>query len=239
VTPAAIVTGASRGIGLAIAHALAADGYDLTLTARHPGPLEQAAEDLRALGRDVHSVAADVVDAQGIGEVVDRHRARFGRLDILVNNAGIGIAAPLADQSTRHVDLQLAVNLRATILFYQACAEMLRRAGAEHGRALVVNLASFAGKFGQARISVYSAAKAGVVAYTQAMNKELSAGGVKSVALCPGFVDTDMSDFAAGRIDPQDMVRPQDVAEAVRFLLRVSPACVVPEIMLHRRGDVM
>lgn len=238
-TPAAIVTGASRGIGLAIAQALAADGYDLTLSARRAGPLEQVAEDLRALGHDVQPVAADVVDARGVAEVVDRHRARFGRLDVLVNNAGIGIAAPVAEQRTEHVDLQLAVNLRATILFYQACAEMLGHAGAEHGRALVVNLASFAGKFGQARISVYSAAKAGVVAYTQAMNKELSPGGVKSVALCPGFVDTDMSEFASDRIDPRDMVRTQDVAEAVRFLLRLSPACVVPEIMLHRRGDVM
>jgi NAD(P)-dependent dehydrogenase (short-subunit alcohol dehydrogenase family) len=171
--------------------------------------------------------------------VVARHRERFGRLDVLVNNAGVGIGAAVAEQQTKYVDMQIDVNLRAIILFYRECAEMLRAAGAEHRKALVVNLSSFAGKSGQPWLSVYSATKAGVVAYTQAMNKELASDGIKSVALCPGFVDTDMSDFVKESIDAAEMMRPTDIAEAVRFILRLSPACVVPEIVFERPGEVL
>jgi len=102
----------------------------------------------------------------------------------------------------------------------------------------VVNMASLAGKSPQPWLSVYSATKAAVIAYSHAMNRELGAGGVKSVALCPGWVDTDMTDFIKGEIAPEDMLRTSDIAEAVRFLLRVSPACVVPEIVFTRPGEV-
>lgn len=116
---------------------------------------------------------------------------------------------------------------------------MLRAAGAEHGKAVVVNLSSIAGKSGQAWLSVYSATKAAVVGYTQAMNKELNAEGVKSVAFCPGFVDTDMTDFVKGNIDASQMMRPEDIAEGVRFVLRLSPACIVPEIVFQRPGETL
>jgi NAD(P)-dependent dehydrogenase (short-subunit alcohol dehydrogenase family) len=236
---AAIVTGGSRGIGLAIAQALGEDGYGVTLAARKPEPLEQAAEGLRDNGLEVEQVAANLVDEEGIRSVVARHRERFGRLDVLVNNAGVGVGAAVADQQAKHVDLQIDVNLRATILFYRECVEMLRAAGAEHRSALVVNLSSISGKSGQPWLSVYSATKAAVVAYTQAMNKELNSDGVKSVAFCPGFVDTDMTDFIKGSIDAAEMVRPGDIAEGVRFILRLSPACVVPEIVFQRPGETL
>jgi NAD(P)-dependent dehydrogenase (short-subunit alcohol dehydrogenase family) len=234
---AAIVTGASRGIGRAIAEALAEEGYALTISARKPNTLEEAAAAFRENGYDVEAVAANMADEDGIKAVVERHRERFGRLDVLVNNAGVGIGAAVGEQQSKYVDMQIAVNLRAIILLYKECAEMLRAAGAEHGKALVVNLSSFAGKSGQPWLSVYSATKAGVVGYTQAMNKELNADGVKSVAFCPGFVDTDMSDFIKENIDASQMVRPEDIAEGVRFVLRLSPACVVPEIVFQRPGE--
>ena len=236
---AAIVTGASRGIGLAIAEALAEDGYGLTIAARKPEPLEETADGLRRKGFAVEHVAANLADEESIRSVVTRHRERFGRLDVLVNNAGVGIGAAVGEQQTKYVDLQVGVNLRAIILFYRECAEMLRAAGAEHGKALVVNLSSIAGKSGQPWLSVYSATKAAVVGYTQAMNKELGADGVRSVALCPGFVDTDMSDFVKESIGAAEMIRPEDVAEAVRFVLRLSPACVVPEIVFQRPGETL
>jgi short-subunit dehydrogenase len=234
---AAIVTGASRGIGRAIAETLAEDGYALTISARKPDTLEEAASAFRDKGYEVEAVAANMADEDGIKSVVERHRERFGRLDVLVNNAGVGIGAAVAEQQAKYVDMQIAVNLRAIILFYRECAEMLRAAGAEHGKAVVVNLSSFAGKSGQPWLSVYSATKAGVVAYTQAMNKELNAEGVKSVAFCPGFVDTDMSDFIKENIDASQMMRPEDIAEGVRFMLRLSPACIVPEIVFQRPGE--
>jgi NAD(P)-dependent dehydrogenase (short-subunit alcohol dehydrogenase family) len=236
---AAIVTGASRGIGLAIAQALGEDGYGLTIAARKPEPLQQTAETLRGKGFEVEHVAANLAHEEGIRSVVARHRDRFGRLDVLVNNAGVGIGAAVADQQIKYVDLQVDVNLRAMILFYRECAEMLRAAGAEHRNALVVNLSSLSGKSGQPWLSVYSSTKAAVIAYTQAMNKELNSDGVKSVALCPGFVDTDMSDFIKESIDAAEMMRPEDIAEAVRFILRLSPACVVPEIVFQRPGETL
>jgi NAD(P)-dependent dehydrogenase (short-subunit alcohol dehydrogenase family) len=236
---AAIVTGGSRGIGLAIARALGEDGYAVTVAARKPESLRQAAEGLRDKGLEVEQVAANLVDEEGIRSVVARHRERFGRLDVLVNNAGVGIGAAVAEQQAKYVDLQMDVNLRAMILFYRECVEMLRAAGAEHRSALVVNLSSISGKSGQPWLSVYSATKAAVVAFTQAMNKELNSDGVKSVAFCPGFVDTDMTDFIKGSVDAAEMVRPEDIAEGVRFILRLSPACVVPEIVFQRPGETL
>ena len=106
------------------------------------------------------------------------------------------------------VDLQLGVNLRSIILFYRECIELLRQAGSEHRGALVVNMASMAAKSPQPWLSVYSATKAAVVAYTGAMNGELNNDGVKSVAFCPGFVDTDMSDFIKGTSRPRRCCRP-------------------------------
>jgi NAD(P)-dependent dehydrogenase (short-subunit alcohol dehydrogenase family) len=236
---AAIVTGASRGIGLALAEALAEEGYGLTITARKPESLEQTAGGLRDKGYDVEHVPANLNDEEGIRAVVERHRQRFGRLDVLVNNAGVGIGAAAGEHQTKYVDMQLDVNLRAIVLFYRECLAMLRAAGGEHRGALVVNLASIAGKSPQPWLSVYSATKAAVLAYTQAMNKELNGEGIKSVAFAPGFVDTDMTDFVKGTVPAEEMIRPQDIAQALRFLLQVSPACVVPEIVFQRPGETV
>ncbi len=236
---AAIVTGASRGIGLAIAEALAEEGFGLTISARKPDTLERTAHALRERGYEIEHLAANMNDEEAIQEVVRLHRERFGRLDVLVNNAGVGIGAAAAEHQTKHVDLQLDVNLRAIILFYRECLDLLKAAGAEHKSALVINLASIAGKSPQPWLSVYSATKAAVIAYTQAMNKELNADGIKSTAFCPGFVDTDMTNFVKGTVAAEEMLRPTDIAEAVRFLLRVSPACVVPDVVFQRPGETI
>ena len=235
----AIVTGASRGIGLALAETLAAEGYGLTISARKPDTLEAAAERLREHGHEVEAVPANLADAEAVAGIVARHRERFGRLDVLINNAGVGIGAAAAEHQPKHVDLQLAVNVRAVVLLYREAADMLMAAGAEHGNALVVNLASMAGKSPQPWLSVYSATKAAVVAYTTAMNKELNSDGVKSVALCPGFVDTDMSEFIKGSVPAEEMITTGDIAEALRFVLRLSPHCVVPEIVFQRPGEAI
>ncbi len=234
---AAIVTGASRGIGYALAETLGDKGYGLTITARKPEGIEQAANQLRERGAEVDHVAGNMADEDAIREVVSRHRERYGRLDVLVNNAGLGIGAAAGEGQTKHIDLQLDVNLRAIILFYNECAEMLKAAGAEHKQALVVNLASIAGKNPQPWLSVYSATKAAVVGYTQAMNKELNGDGVKSVAFCPAFVDTDMTEFVRGQVPQEEMLKTSDIAQALSFMLSVSPACVVPEIIFQRPGE--
>jgi NAD(P)-dependent dehydrogenase (short-subunit alcohol dehydrogenase family) len=236
---AAIVTGASRGIGLAIAEALGEEGFGLTLAARKPDTLEQTAQALRDKGYEVVHQPANMADEDAIRQVVQLHRDTYGRLDALVNNAGVGIGAGAHEQATKFVDMQLDVNLRAIILFYRECIELLKQAGAEHHNALVVNLASIAGKSPQPWLSVYSATKAAVVAYTGAMNKELGRDGIKSVAFCPGFVDTDMTDFVKESVAPESMIRPADIGEAVHFLLRLSPACVIPEIIFQRPDETV
>jgi NAD(P)-dependent dehydrogenase (short-subunit alcohol dehydrogenase family) len=234
---AAIVTGASSGIGLAIAQVLGEEGFALTAAARRPDKLAEAVEGLRDAGYEVEEVAANMANEEDIKRVVAAHRERFGRLDVLVNNAGVGVGATVDAHETKRVDLQLAVNLRAIVLFYRECAELLRAAGREHGNALVVNMSSISGKSGQPWLSVYSATKAGVIGYTQAMNKELNGEGVKNAALCPGFVETPMTEFVREHVKAEDMIRPEDIAEAVRFLLKTSSNCVVPEIVFQRPGE--
>ena len=96
-----------------------------------------------------------------------------------------------------------------------------------------------AGKGGAGWLSVYAATKAAVIGWTQSMNKELASAGIKSVALCPGFVDTPMTQFIREQVKPEEMIRPEDIAEAVRFILRTSPNCVVPEIVFQRPGETL
>jgi NAD(P)-dependent dehydrogenase (short-subunit alcohol dehydrogenase family) len=234
---AALVTGASSGIGLAIAHMLGEEGYALTVAARRPEKLEGAADELRAKGYDVEHVAGNLGDEDVIKSVVAAHRERYGRLDVLINNAGVGIGAPVADIQTKFLDMQINTNFRSIPLFYRECIDMLRAAGAEHRNALVVNTSSISGKYGQAWLSVYSATKFAVVGWTQAMYKELASEGIKSTALCPAFVDTPMTDFVKGQVQAQDMITPQDIAESVRLLLKVSPACIIPEIQFIRPSE--
>ena len=234
---AALVTGASSGIGLAIAHALGEDGHALTVAARRPEKLSQAVEELRAAGHEVEEVAANLTEEDDIRRVVAAHRERFGRLDVLVNSAGVGFGAAAGEHQTKRVDMQLDLNLRAIVLFYREALDLLKAAGGEHRNALVVNLSSISGKAGQPWLSVYSATKAAVIGYTQAMNAELNGDGIKSVALCPGFVDTSLTDYIKEQVAPEAMISTADVVAAVRFVLQTSPACVVPEIVLQRPGQ--
>jgi NAD(P)-dependent dehydrogenase (short-subunit alcohol dehydrogenase family) len=234
---AALVTGASSGIGLAIARTLGEEGYGLTVSARRPQKLEEAVATLRADGLQVESVAADMGEEEDVVSLFAAHRAAYGRLDALVNNAGVGIGAPMEQIQTKHLDMQLAVNLRALILGTREGLPMLREAGAEHGKALIVNTASIAGKGGQAWLSVYAATKAAVINFTQSTHREAGGAGIQCTALAPGFVDTPMTEFAKGQVPGEEMIQPTDLGEAVRFLLRTSRNCHVPELVFTRPGE--
>lgn len=236
---AAIVTGASSGIGLAIARVLGEEGFAITMAARRPEKLDAAVAGLAADGLDVQGVAANVSDEAEIQKVVAAHREKYGRLDVLVNNAGVGIGKAVGEIETKRLDMQLDINLRSIVIFYRECMPLLREAASEHKNVLVVNTSSISGKHGEPWLSVYSATKHGVVGWTEAMNKELGKEGIKSTALCPAFVDTPMTDFVKGQVAAEEMIRPEDIAESVRFMLKVSPACVVPEIMFVRPGDAL
>jgi NAD(P)-dependent dehydrogenase (short-subunit alcohol dehydrogenase family) len=234
---AALITGASSGIGLAIARTLGEAEYALTVSARRPEKLESAAAELREAGFEVQSVAANMADEDDLVGVFAKHREAYGRLDVLVNNAGVGIGAPMEEIQTKFLDMQLAVNLRALIIGTREGLPMLREAGAEHGKALIVNTASIAGKGGQAWLSVYAATKGAVINFTQSTQREAGGAGIQCTALAPGFVDTAMTDFAKGQVPAEEMIRPEDIGEAVRFLLRTSPNCHVPEIVFTRPSE--
>ena len=148
VPKAALVTGGSRGIGLAIARVLADEGYGLTLVSRRQERLEAVTAQLAGQGGDVAPFVADLQYEDQVAAAVAAHESRFGRLDVLVNNAGFGVAAPIAEMSTSTIDRLLAVDLRSTILFYREALAMLEKAGAEGAGALVVNVASITGKVG-------------------------------------------------------------------------------------------
>jgi NAD(P)-dependent dehydrogenase (short-subunit alcohol dehydrogenase family) len=233
---AAIITGASGEIGLAIARVLGELGYGLTLSARRPQKLEEAVAPLRDDGLDVLTVPANMTSEEEVVAIFEAHKERFGRLDVLVNNAGVGIGAPMAEIQTKHMDMQLGVNLRALIIGTREGLPLLREAGAEHGKALIVNTASLAGKFGPGWLSVYAATKAAVISFSQSTEREVAKEGIQCTALAPGFVDTAMADFIKEQIG-EPLIQPADIGESVRFLLSTSAACHVPEIVFVRPGE--
>ena len=223
--PSALVTGGSSGIGLAIARMLRDEGYDLTLASRTPEKVEAAAADLGA-----NAVPGNMAREEDCVRVVEAHVDRFGGLDVLVNSAGIGIAGTVETVQAKHIDLQLGVNVRGLLLVSREAIPHLKRT-----KGWIVNLASIAGTGPTPGLTVYGATKAAVIALTRSQNAELDADGVRAIAVCPGFVDTEMATWSG--IEPSEMIRPEDCAEVVRMCLRLSPQARVPEVVIERVGS--
>ena len=223
---AALVTGGSSGIGLAIAQLLRDEGYDLTLVSRTREKIEAAAAELGAA-----AIAADVSDPDECARAVAEHQERFGRLDVLVNSAGVGIGGLVEDLDLKKLDLQLDINLRGLFLVTQAAIPLLRET-----RGWIVNLASIAGTLPTPGLATYGATKAAVIALTRSLNAELDGAGVRAIAICPGFVDTPMAQWSG--LEQEEMIRPEDCAEVVRMCLRLSPTARVPQVVIERMGSV-
>jgi NAD(P)-dependent dehydrogenase (short-subunit alcohol dehydrogenase family) len=223
---AALITGGSSGIGLAIGRMLRDEGFELTLVSRRAERVQAAAEELGAV-----AVAADVGKAEDCERLVAEHRERFGRIDMLVNSAGIGIAGRVEELQAKHFDLQVGVNLRGLFLVTQAAIPLLRES---HG--LVVNLASIAGTLPTPGLATYGATKAAVISLTRSLNEELDADGVRAIAICPGFVDTPMAEWSG--LAGDEMIQPEDCAEVVRMLLRLSPHARIPQVVIERAGSI-
>lgn len=223
----ALVTGASRGIGLAIARGLARMGARLGLCARDPGALEQAAGELRRVGADVVAVPADVRRADEIASVVKQIEQSLGPIDTLVNNAGIGYFAPIQEASEANWDAVLDTNLKAVFLLTKAVAPgMIARRGGH-----VINIASLAGKNSFAGGGMYCASKWGLLGLTQCMAEDLRPHGIRVSAVCPGSVATDFSPHT-GR-DTSKMLQPEDVAHAVETILTQAPQSFISEVVLR------
>jgi NAD(P)-dependent dehydrogenase (short-subunit alcohol dehydrogenase family) len=221
----ALVTGGSSGIGLALARMLRDEGYGLTIVARRPDKLAAAAAELGA-----ESFVANLSDAEACVSAVAAHAERFGGLDVLVNSAGIGIGGSFASLDTKKIDLQLDVNLRATLIVTREALPLLR---ASHG--LVITLASIAGTIPVPGLSIYAASKAALISWTKSLNREEEAHGVRATALCPAFVATPMTDWTG--LPAEEMIQPEDIVELARAVLRLGPRARVPEIVVERMGD--
>jgi NAD(P)-dependent dehydrogenase (short-subunit alcohol dehydrogenase family) len=222
---AALVTGGSSGIGLAIARMLRDEGYSLTLAARKRERLEAAAGELGA-----HAVAADVAKEDDCERIVAEHRARFDRLDVLVNSAGVGVGAHIEDTQTKHWNLQLDVNLRGAFLVTRFALPQLKQS-----RGLVVNISSIAGTIAAPGLAAYGAAKAGLISLTRSLNAEHADDGIRATAICPGFVDTPMAAWTS--MASEEMIQPDDCAQVVRLLLQLSPRARIPQVVIERLGS--
>ena len=231
----ALVTGASSGIGLAVAKALRREGFGITMVARDEAKLIAAARTVgEGDGPPVHAVAGSVAEERFLDEVVAVHADTFGALDLLVNNAGVSGHRLVGDITAEFLDNQLAVNIRAVVLLTDKALPLLTAAVQKRGCAQVVNTASNAGKRGEATLSSYSATKAAVVGFTEALHDELAPSGIKATAVCPGLVDTPMADGYRDAVTAATMIAPADVAEVVAMTTRLSAACIIPEVVLLR-----
>jgi 3-oxoacyl-[acyl-carrier protein] reductase len=217
----ALVTGASRGIGAAIARAYAAEGATLLLCARSEG-VETLANELAAAGRPVRAMRGDISDAGFARELVTSARKEHARLDVLVNNAGILRQGLIGMISTEQMRELLEVNVVALMTLTQYATRVMDSKRAPS----VVNIASIAGTSGMEGVTAYSASKAAVVGYTLSSAKELAPKGIRVNAIAPGFIDTDMvrgvsSDWYERRMQSIRMGRigtPEDVAGVAVFL---------------------
>jgi NAD(P)-dependent dehydrogenase (short-subunit alcohol dehydrogenase family) len=228
---ATLVLGGSGGIGLAIAAMLASEGHDLTIQGRRAERVEAA---VAGLGGGAAAAVADLSQESEIERVVADHSARYGRLDVLVDSAGLGIGQGIGEIQARHLDRQTEVNFRAAVLALRESRPLLEAAGAEHGKALVCFISSWAATHPPAWLSVYGATKAALDAFARSAQIELEGKGIQVTSVSPATVETEMTRYAQGDIPAAAMLRPTDIAEVVRMLLRLSPAARIPEVQIGR-----
>ncbi len=223
----ALVTGASRGIGLAIAHRLANLGADLALCARDRNRLERAASALGELGGRVHTLVADLTNAADVRAVAEQTERLLGPVGILVNNAGVGRFLPIQDFCETDWDTIVDTNLKAVFLLTKAVAPAMvaRRTG--H----IINIASLAGKNAFAGGSIYCASKWGLLGLTACAAEDLRPYGIRVSAICPGTVATDFSPHS--NKDTSKMLQPQDIAHVVGMILTEAAQSFISEISLR------
>lgn len=232
----ALVTGASRGIGKAIAIALGKAGATVACVARNEGKLQETAAEITAAGGAASIHACDVVDSAGVQATVEAVAAAHGgRLDIVVNNAGITRDTLIPRMSDEEWDDVIATNLRSVFLFTRAATQIMMRQ--RSGR--IINISSVSGLMGNPGQSNYSASKAGVIGMTQTVARELAGRKVTVNAICPGFIATEMTDAlgpivqeeAKKRIPAKRLGEAEEVADAVLYLASDSAAYITGQVL--------
>ncbi|MBZ5571137.1 MAG: SDR family NAD(P)-dependent oxidoreductase [Acidobacteriia bacterium] len=224
----AVVTGAGRGIGAAIAQKLASLGARAVLCARTRGPLESTAAAISRTGGRAEIAECDVTDVQSVERVAAWVERTLGRIDILVNNAGVGdFGGPLHQMPPDSWDRVLNTNLRGVYYCMRAFAPMMIRVGSGH----IINISSLAGKNALPNGAAYAASKWGLNGLSYSVAEELRKHNIRVAVICPGSVDTELSPHT-GR-DPSKMLQPDDVAHAVAMLVTQAPQSFASEILLR------
>lgn len=229
----ALITGASRGIGRAIAVRLAEVGVTTVLSSRTAEDLQKVTDMIHAMGGKAFAIPTDVTNEQQLTALIERTQATYDRIDILVNNAGGGTPrTPITKARLTDWDWTLRVNLWATMVL----SKLVLPGMIERRQGAIINICSLAGMTGKAGEAAYAAAKFGVRGFTQSLFDEVHEHGIKVSTICPGYVDTTMIP-SNHRIDRTKMLRAEDVAEAVYNVL-TSSAWVCPvEIVLQPQYD--
>lgn len=233
----AIVTGATRGIGLGTATMLARRGYSLTISARDEPLLESVAAQLREAGAPVvQPVAGDLARDSILDAIVQRHASLHDGLSTLVLNAGIGTAGPMEDLSLPRLDKTFAVNWRASFRLVQLALPLLRADAERRPRraARVFAMSSITGVYAEAGLTAYGASKAALNSLVDGINAEEAPHGVLATAIAPGYVETDMSSWVQDQIAPERMLRVDDVVGLVGAVLDLSRVAVLPRLVLSR-----
>jgi NAD(P)-dependent dehydrogenase (short-subunit alcohol dehydrogenase family) len=192
----AVVTGGGRGIGAAIARGLAAAGARVVVSARSGGQLDGVVAEIAAAGRDARAVVCDVTDPESVSRLLGEAETELGPVEILVNNAGVSSSAPLRSVELAEWNRLMAVNATGTFL----CTRAFLPGMVANGWGRVINVASVAGRAGAAYISAYAASKHAVIGFTRSVAAEVAAKGITVNALCPGYVETPMTDESVERI---------------------------------------
>ena len=233
----ALVTGASRGIGKAIALRLGSSGAKVALVARSVGKLEEVASEITAAGGEAAVFACDVVDSDAVNKVVEDVIEKWGQIDVLVNNAGITRDTLLPRMTDEDWDDVIATNLRSIFLFTRAVGQPMMRA--KRGR--IINISSVSGIMGNPGQANYSASKAGIIGFTQTVARELASKrrAITVNAICPGFIASDMTDALGDplleavkqRVPLQRLGKPEEVADGVLFLASESGAYITGQVL--------
>jgi len=229
---AAIVTGAGRGIGRAIAGALAAEGASVTLAARTQAQLDETANAIASAGGKAVAVRADVSREDDVRRLVQEAVKAIGGLDIVVNNAAVGRFGPLEKMRVVDWDLVMAVNARGPFLVCREAIPHLRRRPVSW----IVNISSVVGVKGYVNQSAYGASKHALLGMTKALARELQKDNIRVHALCPGGVDTPFVGDARPDLDRAALMKPEEIAQTVLFLVTRSGNAVIDEIDLRRAG---
>jgi NAD(P)-dependent dehydrogenase (short-subunit alcohol dehydrogenase family) len=225
----AVVSGGSRGIGLAISTTLAEMGATVVVAARDEARVQQVAGELAARGLRAAGIGCDVTDRSSVEALGGRLRRDYGRVDILVNNAGIGGPPGLLHElAPEDWDAILHTNLRGVYYMLRAIVPLMISAGAGH----IINISSLAGKNPLPRGAAYSASKWGLNGLTYGVAEELRAQNIRVSVICPGSVDTEFSPRHQGK-ETSKMLQPGDVAHAVAMLLTQAPQSFISEVLLR------